>query len=335
MKLYHVANYFLQKDLFYDIIISMKAFIFDPLWDDLITKDQQKRLANAGIETIVIKDIAPLKECAALLEGNEKRILCLKPYYVQWKLPSEDYKDIPHLKAILGGGTSLAWIDPTYADEHAIPICNIRNFSTQAVAEWAITMLLNVARQTPLLIKHNFPLDFNQDYLRYRGQQLQGKTVGIIGLGNIGMAIAKRCEGLGMKVTYWSRKTKNENYHYCELSQLFAESDVIFPTMTISEETKTIITNDLITSAKSSAMIITVVKSLMNESLLLQMVKEQKLFGFGFEAKAHSFTEYEGNVWAAPAYAWVTEDSMKNLMDQWIENMILANKGEFPTQINR
>lgn len=313
----------------------MKAFVFDPLWDELVNEELLGKLKASDIELIVTKEIAPLSECKALFEGSEERILCLNPDYVSWKLSADDYKGIPNLKAILGAATSFSWVDMTYADDNGIPVCNIRNFSTEAVAEWAITMMANVARQTPRLIKDGFPLDFDKDFMKYRGVELHGKTVGIIGLGNIGSAIAKRCVGLGMNVTYWSKSPKESDYKYAELAELFAKSDVIFPTMALNDETKNLITSELLKSMKASAMFISVVHELFDEQLILNMVKDGKLFGFGYEASPATFSEYEGNVWAAPAYAWVTDGSMANSMTKWVENMVDAANNSFPNKVNR
>ena len=312
----------------------MKAFIFDPLWDELITEVLLARLKKGGLELVITKSIAPLSDCKALFEGNEERILCLNPDYVDWKLSSEDYNDIPNLKAILGAATSFSWIDTAYADKNSVPICNIHNFSSQAVAEWGITMLFNVARQVPRLIKDGFPLDFNKDFMKYRGIELQGKTAGIVGLGNIGNAIADRLNGLGMNVTYWSRSPKETDYECKELPKLFSESDVIFPTMAHNDKTEHIITPELLGAMKPSAMFISVVHELFDEKIILDMVKDGKLFGFGFEASPASFYKYEGNVWAAPAYAWVTDQTMHNSMVKWTQNMIDATEGKFPNRVN-
>lgn len=312
----------------------MKAFIFDPLWNELVTDELTDKLKQNNIEVVLTTNIAPLSECKALFEGDEERILCLNPDYVGWKLSSDDYKDIPNLKGIFGAATSFSWIDTSYADENKIPVCNIRNFSTQAVAEWATTMMFNLARQVPRLIKDDFPLDFDKDFMKYRGIELKGKTVGIIGLGNIGSAIAERAKGLGMNVVYWSQSPKEVAYERKELSELFAEADVIFPTMAINDETKQLITPELVTSMKSSAILVTIVHGLFDEQVALDMVKEGKLFGFGFEAKAGEFGKYEGNVWAAPEYAWTTDGSMNNSMAKWVENMVNASQDKFPNKVN-
>ena len=312
----------------------MKVFIFDPLWDDLITDDLATKLSDSGLEIKVTKVIKPLSECKELFIGDEDRILCVNPDYVGWKLSSDDYKDIPRLKGIFGAATSFSWIDMSYATEHNIPVCNIRNFSTQAVAEWAITMMLNVARQVPRILKDGFPLDFDKDFMKYRGIELHGKTAGIIGLGHNGTAIAQRCAGLGMNVIYWSRSSTNDEYTKVELDELFKTADVIFPTFAKSEEANSLINDTALKTVKPSAIIIDTIELDDNKSTILEMVKKGDLFGYGFEAKPSTFEKYEGNVWAAPAYAWVTDGSMHNVMVKWTDNMVEAVKGKFPNKVN-
>ena len=311
----------------------MKAFIFDPLWNKLITEELLNTLKASDIETIVITEIAPISECKTLFEGDEERIICINPDYVSWDLASNDYKDIPNLKAILGEATSFSWIDASYANENGITIANVRNFSTQSVAEWAISMLLNVARQVPRLIKDKFPLDFDKDFMKYRGIEIKGKKAAIIGLGHNGEAIAERLEGLGLELVYWSKSSRNEKYEYDELTNIFETADIIFPAFAHNDETKLLITDELLSKLKPSAIIIDIIE-LKNKDKIIELVKEGKIFGYGFEAEPNSFDKFEGNIWAAPAYAWVTKESMNNSMNKWVENIVNASKGEFPNRIN-
>lgn len=312
----------------------MKAFIFDPLWDDLITNDLLGKLKASGVELVVTKEIAPIGDCSALFEGDDERILCVNPDYVGWKLTADDYNKIPNLKAILGAATSFSWIDDSYAKSNGITIANVRNFSTQAVAEWAVTMMFNVARQVPRLIKDGFPLDFDKDFMKYRGVELHGKTAAVIGLGHNGTAIAERLKGLGLNVVYWSKNTRNETYEYRELSDIFETADVILPTYAHNEETDALITDELLSKLKPSAILIDIIE-LGNKDKIIELVKNGKIFGYGFEAKPHTFDKYEGNVWAAPAYAWVTDGSMNNVMTKWVENMVNAASGKFPNKVSK
>jgi lactate dehydrogenase-like 2-hydroxyacid dehydrogenase len=313
----------------------MKAFIFDPLWDELVTDDLLTKVKDSGLEIIVTKEIEPLRDCKQLFEGDEPRILCLNPDYVSWKLSGEDYKDAPNLKAILTASTGFEWVEQNVANERNIPICNILNFSTQAVAEWAVMMMFNLARQTPRLIKDNYPLDFDKDFMKYRGIQLKGKTAGIIGLGHIGGAIAEACKGLGMNVIYYSRSSTNDDYEQVSLEQLMSTADVIFPTAAKNPETLALITDDHVKSMKESAILIDIAHGLFNKDVITDMVARGDLFGYGFEGKPNEFTKFEGNVWAAPAYAWTTFESMHNSVVLWTDNMVSATQNEFPTRVNK
>ncbi len=314
--------------------MSMKAFVFDQLWHQLVTEDLLAKINDSGVEAVVISDIAPLSACRELFEGDEDRLLCLNPDYVDWKLSSDDYKDIPSLKGILTASTGFEWIEQNVAAEKNIPICNIRNFSTQAVAEWAVMMMFSLARQTPRLIKDGFPLDYDKDFMKYLGVQLKGRTAGIIGLGHIGSAIAEACKGIGMDVVYWSKSSTNNNHESVSLKYLMSSADVIFPTVTKNPDTLTLITDKHISSMKKTAILVDIAHGLFSQDKIASMVAEGKLFGYGFEGKPSEFAKFEGNVWSAPAYAWATSGSLNNSETFLIDNIVSASRGEFPTRIN-
>ncbi len=312
----------------------MKAFIFDPLWDELVTQDLLDSLKKADVGIVVKKDTAPLSDCKELFEGNEDRVLCLNPDYVNWKVKNSDYENIPNLKAIFTESTGFEWVETEAANKLNIPICNIVKFNTQSIAEWAIMMMFNLARQTPRLIKDGFPLDFDKDFMKYRGIQLVGKTAGIIGLGNIGSAIAERCEGLGMNVVYWSRSSTNDKYKKISLEELLSTADVILPATAKNDETMSLVSDDMIRTMKKEAMVVDIVHCMFNHQLLLDMVASGDLYGYGYEAEPKEFNKFVGNVWASPAYAWATYESMYNSLVKLVENIVSATKGEYPNRVN-
>ncbi len=127
---------------------------------------------------------------------------------------------------------------------------------------------------------------------------------------------------------------KQNDYKYVELNELVASADVIFPTMALNDQTKTILSDELLSKMKSDAMLISIVHDMFNLQLVLDMVKDNKLFGFGFEAEPASFSNYEGNVWAAPAFGWATKGSFDNSIRLWINNMVDASKGQYPNRVN-
>jgi lactate dehydrogenase-like 2-hydroxyacid dehydrogenase len=174
----------------------------------------------------------------------------------------------------------------------------------------------------------------NKDFIKYRGVQLKGKTAGILGLGNIGGAIAEACKGLGMNVVYWSRSSTNESYKKVALAELIATADVIFPATAKTPETLALITDEHIDSMKKSAILVDIAHGLFNREKIIGMVARGDLFGYGFEGAPNEFTKLQGNVWAAPAYAWATFESMRDSMERWVDNMICATRNEFPMRVN-
>lgn len=313
----------------------MKVFVFDPLWTSLLTPENKNTLNKAGVEIILTTEKAPISRSKPLHEEGGSKILAINPDYVDWSLAASDFSAIKNLKAIITASTSFGWIATDEAANRGIPVINIRNFSTEAVAEWSIMMMLNLARKIPLLMKADFPLNFGSDFETYQGLNLIGKKAGIIGLGNIGSAIASRCRGLGMEVSYWSKSKKECDYKACDLEELFKECDVIFPTMADNEDTKNIVTDAMLLSMKPEAMLVSIVHKYYNHDLLLKRVADGMLYGYGFEnEKAADFKSHKGNIWAAPAYAWCTSGSLRKSMDAFVEAIANAAEGKFTNRVN-
>lgn len=86
---------------------------------------------------------------------------------------------------------------------------------------------------------------------------------------------------------------------------------------------------------KSDAIFVSIVHKYYNHALLLDMVKQGKLFGYGFEDdKPGLFNNYEGNIWAVPAYAWCTDGSLAKSMDLFVEAIVNASNQSFPNRVN-
>lgn len=307
----------------------MKIFILSPNYDTLFNHEQKKTLEIAG-DLFVQKEVVPIDQVKELMTGNEDRMLAIDPDFCDWKVPNEIVEKIPHLKAVVLQTTSFSWIDVDFAKSRNIPVVNLRGFSSIAVAEWATMMALCLARKLPVVIKDGW----EQDYTKHQGIELRGKTAGVIGLGDIGTAIAENCQGLGMKVQYWSKNTKDERFHTVDLATLMKTSDLILPAVAQNEETKGLITDEMLSSMKANAIFVSIVHHVYNHELLLKMAEEGKIYGYGFEVGKPEFGNHKGNVWAGAELAWCTEDSMRKNAKCWLEAIINAAKSEYPTRVN-
>lgn len=261
-------------------------------------------------------------------EGN--KILAIDPDFCDWNLPKEDLEKIVDLKAVVLQTTSFSWIDSDFLATRDIPVVNLRGFSTNAVAEWAFMMALNIARKIPVVLKD----DWKQDFSKHQGIELKGKVAGIIGLGNIGTRIAEICEGFGMNVIYWSRNSRDERYSYSEIKEIMSTADVIFPAVAQNSSTESLISDEMLNSMKEGSIFVSIVHKIYNDSLLYELVEKGKIYGYANEEIDQKIPEAKGNVWTGLQLAWCTTESMQNNAQQWVDQIINAINERYSNKIN-
>lgn len=190
-------------------------------------------------------------------------------------------------------------------------------------------MVLMLARKVPLILKSGSKPQFNEEF---RGLELRERTAGVIGLGRIGIALAKNMEGLGMQVQYSSRKPLNSPYKHVSLDDLMTSSDVVLPALAKNEETKGLITDNLLRSMKKTAIFVSIVHEMYNHELLLDLIAQKKIFGYGFEQDNQD--SHKGNVWSGPQMAWFTGESESNNSKLWAQSIVAASLGQYPNKVN-
>jgi lactate dehydrogenase-like 2-hydroxyacid dehydrogenase len=297
----------------------MKFYLIVPDKECGLTSEQQKQLAMYG-EVVIIQHKGKLALLTELTQDNDEKILALDPTVFDWDLDVAALDHIPNVKAVITQSTSFDWIHPKELASRNIIGCNCPGFSSESVAEYAICMAIEVARRLPVYIKNNWKIDWS-----VKPMLLKGKTLGVIGMGRIGKAMAAAGKGIGMDVIYWSRKTRHNDYTFTELAELFQKADVLMPALVENDDTKRIISNDLIDTMKPSAVIVGIgrVKALLPEAYILEKVAQNKLGGYALEGEgAKPLHEYQGNVWALPPMAWISQESLTNLIAMWVDNMV-------------
>ncbi|HEY8998916.1 MAG TPA: NAD(P)-dependent oxidoreductase [Candidatus Saccharimonadales bacterium] len=309
----------------------MKIIVLTPNADSLFTPGQLNDLKAVGNLTLV-KDIKPLSEVNELYEGDDERIVAFDPDFSDWSLPNDVIDRIPNLKAICLQTTSFSWIDLAHCKDKGIVVTNLRGFSSVAVAEWHTMITLALARRLPIVAKDGW----HGDYDKHRGVELRGKKAGIIGLGRIGTAFAENMAGLGMEVQYWSRATRDERFTSVSLEELIKTSSVVFLAFAANDETRKLLTDELLQHLMPSAIFVSAVggaERVYNQDLLLEMVKTDRLYGLGYEQEKGTFGAREGNVWDGPALGWCTNESMSKNAAQWVESIMDATHNDYPTAL--
>jgi len=141
-----------------------------------------------------------------------------------------------NLKIIVRGGVGLDNIDVAYAKSKGIVVCNTPKASSDSVAELTIGYLLALARQIPQASASMAAGEWKKS--AFQGTEIAGKTLGLIGFGNIGQAVGRRAAALGMEVLFYRRSQVQVPYaRQVSLEDLIAQSDYISLHVPYSPET--------------------------------------------------------------------------------------------------
>jgi len=295
------------------LIVSTKDFTLKP---------DQLKLLNAVGKVKVIVHKGKIADIAELQKDTADKVLGIDPDVVDWDLDVEAFETIKNVKAICTQSTSFGWVKPDELKKKGIAVYNVPGFSTDSVAEYAIALAMEAARRLPLQLKA-MAIDWQT-----KPMLLKGKTLGIIGLGKIGYRIAEIGSGIGMKVVYWSPRSRDTRFTFLDLEQVFEQSDVLIPAFKDSEETKKLITTKLIDTLKSTAIVVGInrIKNLFDEKHIISRVETGKLGGYAFEGDNAKDITSSANVWGVPAMAWYSTDSLENLIDGWVHNIAEAGR---------
>lgn len=174
---------------------------------------------------------------------------------------ADDLSLFPNLALILVSATGYNIVDVQSCKEKGIQVSNVPNYGTFSVAQHALAMLLNYSNQIDLHEKSvkRGEWSSNQDwsYTLSPIREWHGKTLGIIGMGNIGQAFASMAESLGMQVIYHHTKDlKLANRKFVGINELASTSDVISLHCPLTPKTDKIVNSEFLSRMKSSSILI-------------------------------------------------------------------------------
>lgn len=206
------------------------------------------------------------------------------------------------VKLIVEAGTGYNNIDLDAARAKGITVCNIPAYSTERVAHTVIMMLLNFSstmqQQIGMLAKGDRS-NFTK-YLQVSHTEVNGKILGVVGAGHIGMEVIKVAKALGMNILVHTRtpKADGDGIRYVSLDELLEHSDYITLHCPLNEQTKHMINKDTIAKMKSSAVIINTGRgALINEADLCEALVAKRIAGAGLDVQ-----EVEPPVEDSPLY---------------------------------
>ena len=243
------------------------------------------------------------------------------------------------VKLIVEAGTGYNNIDLNAAKERGITVCNIPAYSTERVAHTVIMMILNFAstmqKQIGMLAKGDRS-NFTK-YLQVSHTEVNGKTLGVVGAGHIGMEVIKVAKALGMNILVHTRtpKADGDGIRYVSLAELLENSDYITLHCPLNDQTKYIINKETIGKMKSSAVIVNTGRGpLINEADLCEALAAKRIAGAGLDVQeveppAEDSPLYTlDNVIITPHMGWKGLETRQRLVGIIRDNVQAFFKGE-------
>ena len=190
-----------------------------------------------------------------------------------------------NLKLIIRGGVGVDNIDVSYAESQGIKVRNTPKASSSAVAELALGHMFSLARFIGIANVTMREGKWNKK--QYKGIELSGKTLGLIGFGRIGRELAKRAYALGMKVIYndiLGPAKDFPEYSFVSLDELLADSDFISLHVPGNKDKSPVIAKAEFTKMKDGVYLINCARgSVVDEQALLENLNSGKLAGAGID----------------------------------------------------
>jgi len=300
--------------------------------------DIERAVTDAAEAELVIaqsRDAAELIACATGAEG----------ILVQYGRITADVMDaLPELKAIGRYGVGVDSVDVAAATARGIAVCNVPDYGTEAVSDHAIGMALAAARGIPRLDRGVRAGSFDLVAVRPL-YQTRERVFGVIGLGLIGTATARKAAGLGYEVIGYdiAADPDAETFHgvrSVSLDEVLERSQVVSLHTPLTEQTRGMIGAEQLARMRSDAILVNTSRGgVADTAALVEALRAGTILGAAIDVHdeeplpaGHPLTTFDSVV-LTPHLAWYTEESYAELKRRTVENVVAVCAGHAPRNI--
>lgn len=277
---------------------------------------------------------ANLTEDQALSYAKDADIIILAPSALK-PIKSSFINQLKTTKHIAIVTMGVDWIDVEACKQKGISISRPIGANTHAVAEHTLGMLLDLAKRIT-----EFDRDVRDkqayDFRNYTGIELQGKTLGILGLGNVGHELVKLATGFDLEIIAFDRsETSTDSYQVVKLDKILNESDFIVVSLPLDDNTKNLIDSQQIELMKNGVIIVNPAReAIVNKQAIINGIRSGKVAGYGVETDIMKPIEPDDeylkypNIIMNPHNAFNTKETQQRTDQLVVENIINFIQGK-------
>lgn len=318
--------------------MNMKAVFLD--YESLDKHDLDFNQLKANVDDLVLY---PFTQPEQVLERVKNAQIIITNKVV---IDANILQQCPELKLILISATGTNNVDLIQAKNQGIVVCNCQGYGTSAVAQHTLSLMLALAtsllqydravkqgkwNKSPIFCLLDFPI-----------VELSGKTLGILGYGELGKAVAKLAEAFGMHVLIGALPGR-ERKQRIALNQLLPQVDFLSLHCPLTEQTRDLIGANEFSKMKKTAFLVNCARGgIVNEQALADALRHGKIAGAATDVLTIEppkngnilFADDIPNLIITPHSAWGSMDARQRIVDQVVENIQAFQSGQPIRQVN-
>ncbi|MBQ9363495.1 MAG: D-2-hydroxyacid dehydrogenase [Bacteroidaceae bacterium] len=255
---------------------------------------------------------------------------------------------LPRLQYIGVLATGYNVVDIEVASRQNIVVTNIPAYSTESVAQMVFSHLLNIVNRTDYYANENRRGRWSSSpdfcYLDHNLFELNGKRMGIVGLGHTGMATARIAQAFGLNVLAYTSKEEEDlpdGIRKMSLDDLFSTCDIVSLHCPLTEDTYHLVNKQLLATMKPTAILINTGRGpLVDDDDLAEALNNGVIAAYGADvltkepASADNPLLKAQNCYLTPHIAWATREARERLINQCVANVKAFIEGEPINQVN-
>jgi phosphoglycerate dehydrogenase-like enzyme len=256
--------------------------------------------------------------------------------------PRALFAGLPKLKLLITSGMRNAAIDMEAAKDHQVMLCGTQ-WARDPTASLAMGLILELTRN---IGRENARMHAGEPLQKFVGIEIEGRTLGVIGLGKLGSKVSKLAQAFGMSVIAWSpnltpERCKEVGVTYATKEELFATADIVTIHMVLGPRSRGLVGREDLARMKASAYLVNTARGpIVDEAALLETLQQRKIAGAAVDVFSveplpvdHPFRKLD-NMVLTPHLGYVTEDSFRNHYAQMVEGIDAWFRGEPLRKLN-
>jgi phosphoglycerate dehydrogenase-like enzyme len=250
--------------------------------------------------------------------------------------PRALFAALPKLKLLITSGMRNAAIDMEAAKDHKVVLCGTQ-WGRDPTAPLTMGLILELTRN---IGRENARMHAGGPLQKFVGIEIEGRTLGVVGLGKLGAKVSGLAKAFGMNVIAWSpnltaERCKEVGVAYATKEELFSTADIVTVHVVLSERSRGLVGREDLARMKPSSYLVNTARGpIVDEAALLETLRERKIAGAAVDVFSveplptdHPFRKLD-NIVLTPHLGYVTEESFRSHYNQMVEGIDAWFKGE-------